>query len=256
MLLAYADWPRLESLDLLNSKVDADSVQALVRVSWKHLHNLKLACHSMPAWSVGQLSHGNWPLLRKLALDHLAGPSLGVMQQLVHGDWPQLERLSLQNMQLNREGVSVLNTGNWTGLTCLDIAENYIASADFIELAKAGWQLKSLCLRMSNLGGSVASVIPRASKLAGLVACKWEQLQEVDLSDCSLKCSAIPILAEADWPALLRIDISDNGIGAKGLKTLLQAKWALLESLRLSNCELDIEAVCYLVQGTCHASQL
>ncbi len=54
--LAYADWPHLESLDLLNSTLDADSVQTLVRAKWVHLHNLKLACHSMPAWSIGQPS--------------------------------------------------------------------------------------------------------------------------------------------------------------------------------------------------------
>ncbi len=52
------------------------------------------------------------------------------MQELVHGDWPQLESLSLENMQLDGEGVSVLATGNWRGLPCLDIGENHIASAD------------------------------------------------------------------------------------------------------------------------------
>ncbi len=76
---------------------------------------------------------GSWPQLRKLALadiDISTGPSLGVMQELVHGDWPQLESLSLENMQLDGEGVSVLATGNWRGLPCLDIGENHIASAD------------------------------------------------------------------------------------------------------------------------------
>ncbi len=249
--LAYANWPHLESLDL-NSKLDADSVQTLVRAKWLHLQNLKLACHSMPAWSIGQLSAGSWPQLRKLVLadiDISTGSSPGVMQQLVHGDWPQLESLSLQNMHLDGEAVSVLVTGNWKGLTCLDIGENDISSADVSELAKGGWQLKSLCLRESYFGGFVASTITAASGLTGLVACKWAQLQEVSLNDCSLECSAMPALVEANWPALLRIDISCNDIGAKGLKTVLQAKWPLLETLRMSKCDLDCEAVRHLVQG-------
>ena len=217
-----------------------------------HLQNLKLACHSMPARSIGQLSAGSWPHLRKLALadiDISTGPSLGVMQQLVHGDWPQLESLTLQNMHLDVEGVPMLVTGNWRGLTCLDIGENNISSADVSKLAKGGWQLKSLCLRQSYFGGFAASMITAASGLTGLVACKWAQLQEVNLSDCSLVCSAMPTLLEANWPAFLRIDIFCNVIGPKGLKTLLQAKWPLLESLRMSKCGLDIEAVGHLVQG-------
>ncbi len=177
-------------------------------------------------------------------MDISTGPSLGVMQQLVRGDWPQLESLSLENMQLDGEGVSVLATGNWRCLTCLDIGENHIASADISELAKAGWQLKSLCLMESDFGGFVGS-----SGLTGLVACKWAQLQELNLSDCSLAHSAMPALAEANWPALLRIDISCSDIGAKGLNILLQAKWPLLESLCMFRCKLDIEAVRHLVQG-------
>ena len=242
--LEYTNWPHLESLDLLNSKLDAEFVQTLVRAKWLQLHNLKLTCHSTPTWSIGHLSAGSWPELRKLALAHIVGSIRGVMQQLVRGDWPQLESLSLANMQLDGEGVSVLVTSNWRGLTCLDIGENHIASADLSELAKAGWQLKSLCLMKSDFGGFVGS-----SGLTGLVACKWAQLQEVNLSDCGLECSAMLTEAEANWSALLRIDISSNDIGAKGLKTLLQAKWPLLESLRMSRCELDIEAACYLVQG-------
>ncbi|DBA75801.1 TPA: hypothetical protein ACH3X1_010208 [Trebouxia sp. C0004] len=219
---------------------------------WVHVRKLKLACHSMPVYSIGKLSAGSWPQLRKLALADInisTGPSLGVMQQLVRGDWPQLESLSLQNMQQDGECVSVLVTGNWRGLTCLDMGENHIASADFSELAKAGWQLKSLCLREAYFGGFVASMITAASGLTGLVACKWAQLLEVNLSDCSLECSAFATLVAASWPALLRIDISCNYVGAKGLKTLLQAKWPLLESLRMSRCALDIEAVRHLVQG-------
>lgn len=250
--LAYADWPHLGSLDLLNSKLDADSVQTLVRAKWMHLHNLKLACRSMPAWSIGQLSAGSWPHLRKLALaeiDIRTGPNLSVMQQVVRTDWPQLESLTLQNMHLDGEGVSVLVTGNWGGLTCLDIGNNVFSSAHASELAKGGWQLKCLCLKQSYFGRFAASMFSAASGLTGLVACKWAQLQEVNLSDCSLICSAMPTLVEANWSALLRIDLSCNAIGAKGLKTLLQAMWPLLESLRMSKCGLDLEAVGHLVQG-------
>ena len=199
------------------------------------LHNLKLACHTMPAWSIGHLSAGSWPQLRKLALadiDISSGPGFGVVQQLVRGDWPQLESLTLQNIHSDREGVSVLVMGNWRGLTCLDTGENNILSANVSKLAKGGWQLKSLWLRQSYFGGFAASMITAASGLTGLVACKWAQLQEVNLSDCSLTCSAMPTLVEANW--LLRIDTSCNASVAKGLKTLLQAKRPLLESLRMS----------------------
>lgn len=240
--LAAADWPRLESLDLTEFKLNGAGMAALAKGRWPCLKTLKLA--------------RNW------------GGDKGVAA-LAKGSFPCLESLVLSECYMGRRGIAALASASWARqLQSLDLSHNTTSGniAEAAEkpllapLAACSWPcLQRLVLSWTGVGVASAAALAAADfpalqsldlsntglrdgAMAALAAGKWSCLETLDLGSNKLGSTGAAALAAAAWPRLQKISLLFNKIGDAGAAALAASRWPALRELDLLRSELGTGA--------------
>lgn len=167
-LLPHANWPLLESLDLIDAELDRNCISHLVEANWPMLKVLDLSRNNLDLAACAYLAKGSWPQLERLCLRECVISDAG-MKELAEGNWPLLKVLDVACYGVTHHGLRHLLDSNWSRLECLELPCQY--RDDVTDLLSPG-----------NEAGlqRIDNVVDNASLIAGG---KWLRLGLLCFSD-------------------------------------------------------------------------
>ena len=121
-LLSQATWPCLEEACFDGTEISATGLQHVINAAWPLMKSLDFWDCDPCGLDLAQLAQGQWPLLEKLCL-HKNNITEDGMLALVEANYAALTVLDVSCWVHTPETISILMTGNWPKLQCLEIAE-------------------------------------------------------------------------------------------------------------------------------------
>jgi hypothetical protein len=170
-------------------------------------------------------------------------------------EFPRLEHLSFDCADCDDEGfqavIAATRSGEWGGLTVLDLASSHITDVSIQSLAHAvaaGYlpRLTDLDLTRITLADDTLAAIASAADAGGLSG-----LERLCLSQTRLSCNGLRMLADmaqdGRMEAIEEFEIDNNRIGDEGLRALVRVGragcWKSLEVLDLSDTKVTDKGV-------------
>jgi len=172
--LSTCQWPLLETLCLLDGKLDDAHAAVIFRA--------------------------DWPLLRSLRLPHNC---LMHLEGLDHSRWPQLKLVCLEDNPVSNTGLQRLACAQWPKLTSLDLGNNTAHTATPLawhQLIEVHWPM------LSNLylGGNRI----KATMMKNIVEAQLSSIRTLNLSNNSLDSVAIDQLMKGSWAQLHQLNLN------------------------------------------------
>ncbi len=265
IVLLSSKWNRLKRLNLEGCKLTLNDMAALGKSNSNGdipcLQKLVLEGNNVVSYQLALLFTHAWLSLEDLSLRGcdltcIDAEALDQANQLQH--LPRLKKLNLEwCKKLSGQGLTALLSHTWSTLQELVLRYCSLTSADGNTLLEACRQGR--LPQLSKLDISCNDGISGAG-LSSLLSHTWSTLQELDMSDCSLKAADCDTLLEAGrqgrLPQLSKLNISCNGgISGAGLSSLLSHTWSTLKELDLGSCSLK-PADCDTLLEACRQGRL
>lgn len=212
----------LSELRLISSRISDDSLEVLIRSSWRSLEHLQLANNLLTPHAAKLLAAASelcLPALRHLNLAFNGLGDAGV-RDLASVPWPCLETLNLDYNDIGTPGVLLLASAG---------GPLFQGAAGVVDVAAA----HMYALRTLSLGGNDLSGLgPWA-----LLLFTWHHLERLNLQSASLDvggCQALAAVSGTKLPRLRALDLGTNPGSGAGVQALVQGHWSRLEELYLN----------------------
>lgn len=221
--LSTCQWPLLETLCLLDGKLDDAHAAVIFRADWPLLRSLRLPHNCL--MHLEGVDHSRWPQLESVCLRDNPVSNTG-LQRLVSAQWPKLTSFTLSSIALSAGGSTLtwhqLIEVNWPMLSDLDVSGNMIKATMMKNIVAAQFS----CIRKLNL---THSALDNAA-VGHLVKAPWLQLFDLNLNSalCGSTADCIVLLSTGAWPQLAFLWLSQNRVNARSLHALAKGKWPSL----------------------------
>jgi uncharacterized protein (TIGR02996 family) len=230
--LARAHLPALRSLNLFDTKIGPEGLQALSSASFlNQLTELKLGSNALGSGHLGFLTSTS--ALQVLELDEV-GLTDADMAILAQAPLSQLRELDLCENALSSDGLAaVAQAPGLTLLTKLRLFQNPLGEGAGEVLAKASFKVSYLELDEVGLGDVGLSALVRSDRL--------ESLTFLTVSENGLTAASARMLAQTPHLGQLRhLDLSENPLGSDGALAVLAApSLPSLQHLDLDNTGME-----------------
>ena len=196
ILSSTSAWPNLKKLDISGNFMKNQDFLAIASAKWERLESLNLQDTRMTAESLTILiNKSNWSNLKKINISNNFVKNEG-LERLVSAYWPHLEELSLRGVGMTNKGIeSLVWKSDWPNLKLLDISFNErVTGQGFETLALGKWpSLEYLGLQRTSLKPKDIETLVNESL--------WFHLKELDLcSNSLLKKDVTRTLVYGKWP--------------------------------------------------------
>ena len=247
-MVSKSKWPNLCDLDLSSNEIGTRGCEVLAQnTTWKNLKNLSLKSNEIKGSGINSLVQNKvWNELEVLNLRDSQAGDLGAIAIATSEHWKHLISLDLSQNNIGKEGGSAIASNtSWCKLKRLNLSYNRISGQGIGKIAmNISWSnLQSLAIADNKLGDEGAIAIGENTS--------WNNLDELRLSDNKIgDKGAIGLGSNTVWKKLRILDMTSNFIGDEGGVAIGgNMTWKNLQALYLGSNQLRSKSVAVMAEN-------
>jgi len=241
-LLALAEWPLLENLNLSNTKLSLKGLETIVNQSkWPQLlKHFDLSNNEIFDEGLSVLALKEWPLLEEPSLRNTKITPQGIEVLVNRMNLPNLKKLDISENAILDEGLKMLSSGKWPLFECLIYEHTQVTAEGTLGLLE-NFQWPNLNHLEHSLNESffgynealpILSIVSMSSQLVAVLNLNWLNSNEISLSIAGEKVILLP---RDKWDQLESIKLSPE-YGSQKIKPTQSIIWpSSLKTLDLSD---------------------